>query len=81
MRIQKLDVRKDNTSCNFCDKGELSNNKYSPGLVYPYETVYSFIRDNGNGLSATICEGCLKELFLKTNLTDKLSDETQKQAN
>lgn len=63
MKVKKYSVRKDVTSCNFCNKGELSESKMS--LVYPYENVVVFGRENGNGLVASICEECLDELHKK----------------
>jgi hypothetical protein len=62
MLVQKENVRKQSTSCNFCNKGEL--NEYHNGLVYPYENVVVFKRE-GNGLSAAICEECFNELITK----------------
>lgn len=63
MVIIKESVRKDTTSCNFCQKGEL--NQYHNGLVYPYEHTITFSRGNGGGLCASICEECLDELYKK----------------
>lgn len=65
MRIEKQNVNKDMISCNFCQKGEL--NKLGQSLIYPYKNVIVFIRDNGNGLCACICENCLDELYAKGN--------------
>lgn len=69
MKVEKENVRRDATSCNFCQKGELNKNKN--GLVYPYENVVKFIRDNGNGLCACICEECLDELYKKAKIQFK----------
>lgn len=77
MIVQKLDVRKDTTSCNFCSKGQL--NIHRNGLIYPYEAVYQFKRE-GSGLCAVMCEECLNELFLKTGMSDSLSNEEQNKA-
>jgi hypothetical protein len=62
MIVQKKHVRKDNESCNFCNRGEL--NTLGFGLIYPYEYVYLIKRET-NGLTAAICEDCLKELTEK----------------
>ena len=62
MRIKKENVRKDNISCSFCDKGNL--NLIGFGLVYPYQEVITFMRSNGNGMKVSICDDCLKELML-----------------
>lgn len=59
MRIVKHNIHKANASCNFCNRGELNG---ADGLSYPYSEVYSFQRDNGDGLLAFACEDCLKEL-------------------
>jgi hypothetical protein len=64
MTVEEESVTKDNSSCNFCDKGELS--KYHTSLKYPYDIVFTFKRDNGNGLMATICQECLEELYIKS---------------
>ena len=61
MEIRKENVKRDTTSCNFCQKGEL--NKNQNGLVYPYENVVTFSRGKGGGLCACICEDCLDELY------------------
>lgn len=63
MKIEKENVKKDIASCNFCQRGEL--NKIGKSLVYPYENVISFVRSNGNGICACICEDCLDELYSK----------------
>lgn len=63
MLVEKKNVRKDNTSCNFCNRGKLNEGGY--GLIYPYEYVYTFKRE-GNGIQADICPDCLKELHVKT---------------
>jgi len=65
MIVKKESVRNDTVSCNFCQKGEL--NRSGNNLIYPYDTVYTFKRDTGNGLCATICKECLKELHDKAN--------------
>jgi len=75
MIVEKLNVIKDTSSCNFCSKGQLNINRN--GLLYPYENVYQFKRE-GSGLCASICKDCIEELFLKVKLTDEQSDETQK---
>lgn len=69
MDVIKENVRKESTSCNFCQKGEL--NRFGTGLVYPYENVVTFKRDNGSGLRATICEDCLDELYSKAKIEFK----------
>lgn len=61
MRVEIENVRKDCTSCNFCQKGEL--NGYHNNLIYPYENVFTFIMSTGSGLKASICEDCLNELY------------------
>lgn len=61
MEVKKENVRQDSASCNFCQKGEL--NKNHNGLIYPYENVITFKRGKGGGLSASICEDCLDELY------------------
>jgi len=66
MEIIKENVRRDTTSCNFCQKGEL--NKNQNGLVYPYENVVTFRRGKGGGLCACICEECLDELYKKAKI-------------
>lgn len=63
MIVRKVDIKKQSTSCNFCQRGELSTTGNS--LVYPYEKVYEFSRE-GSGLCAAICDKCLKELIEKT---------------
>lgn len=65
MLVQRENVRKQSTSCNFCNKGEL--NEYHNGLRYPYEDVVTFKRE-GNGLCAAICEECLNELIAKAKV-------------
>jgi len=50
MDVKKENVRKDTTSCDFCNRGELNNNHN--GLVYPYEEVITFKRE-GSGLLAS----------------------------
>lgn len=69
MDVVKQNVRKDSTSCNFCQKAEL--NRLGMGLVYPYETVVTFKRENGIGLCAAICEDCLDELHSKAKIEFK----------
>jgi hypothetical protein len=64
MDVKKENVRKDFTSCNFCNRGKL--NKNHNGLIYPYEYVITFCRE-GNGLKATICSKCLDELIAKAS--------------
>ena len=62
MEVSKHSVVNDNCSCNFCDRGRI--NLEGMGLVYPYDTVYSFKRE-GSGLLAFICNDCLSELRVK----------------
>lgn len=69
MDVLKQDVWRDNTSCNFCNKGKLSGSGMS--LIYPYEVVFKFIRDSGNGLCAAICKDCLNELYEKVSALEK----------
>lgn len=64
MIVEKINLRKESTSCNFCKKGEL--NTHQNGLIYPYEYVYRFKSGEGGGLLADICEECLAELKEKT---------------
>jgi len=64
MDVKKENVRKDTTSCDFCNRGELNNNHN--GLVYPYEEVITFKRE-GSGLLASICRKCLDELIKKAD--------------
>lgn len=66
MEINKENARRDMTSCNFCQKGEL--NKNHNGLIYPYENVVTFSRSKGGGLCASICEECLDELHKKAKI-------------
>jgi hypothetical protein len=66
MEVNKENVRRDTTSCNFCQKGEL--NKNHNGLIYPYENVVTFSRGKGGGLCASICEECLDELHKKAKI-------------
>ena len=68
MIVEKRSVIKDTSSCNFCDKGEINAN--GTGLIYPYESVYSFER-TGSGIRACICKDCLEELFVKVKLIDE----------
>lgn len=65
MLVQRENVRRQSTSCNFCNKGKL--NEYHNGLRYPYEDVVTFKRE-GNGLCAAICEECLNELIAKAKV-------------
>ena len=65
MDVRKQDLKKSSASCNFCKKGELTKN--GMGIVYPYETVYTF-RGETSGLVASICEECLEELYTKAML-------------
>ena len=65
MVVQKENVSKQSTSCNFCNKGKL--NEQHSGLRYPYENVVTFKREGG-GLCAAICEECLKELIVKAKV-------------
>lgn len=65
MKVIKKNVIKDTQSCNFCTKGELDEKNMR--LLYPYEDVYEFIRDTGNGLCACICKECAAELLNKIN--------------
>ena len=44
-------------SCNFCDKGKLSESGCD--LVYPYKTVYEI---EARGITVRLCKGCLKDL-------------------
>ncbi len=64
MEVKKQNVRKDSTSCNFCDKGELNSNHN--GLVFPYDEVITFKKE-GNGLLANICRKCIDELIKKAD--------------
>lgn len=64
LKIKKEIVSKDYTSCNFCDRGELSKSKM--GLVYPYEEVVTVCRESGRGMKMAICQECLSELVDKT---------------
>ena len=59
LEIKKELVNKDYTSCNFCNRGELS--KARVGLVYPYNEVITICREGG-GIKISICEECLNEL-------------------
>lgn len=68
MEVRKENVRRDLTSCNFCQKGELKSNRNQIGLVYPYENVVTFSRGKGDGLCACICEECLEELYRKAKI-------------
>lgn len=68
MIVRKLNVRKDNESCSFCHRGELTTNGYS--IKYPYETVFS-IASEKSGIRASICDDCLKELSAKTEELNK----------
>lgn len=65
MLVQKENVRKQLTSCNFCNKGKLNEGRN--GLLYPYENVVTFKRE-GNGLCTAICKDCLDELMLKAKI-------------
>lgn len=65
-------------SCNFCQRGEM--NFFRTGLIYPYKNVLVFKGSIGSGLSASICEECLEELYEKgksefENLNIPLEDE------
>ncbi len=66
MKIEVENIRKHGGNCNFCNRGELNVGGYGYGLIYPYDIVYTFMRDNGNGLKASICQDCINELFEKT---------------
>ena len=65
MNVKLKNVIKDNTSCNFCNKGEL--NDIGDNLIYPYKTIYVFQRGN-NSLEAAICDECFEELYIKVKL-------------
>ena len=64
-------------SCNFCDRGKLSQSGVS--LIYPYDTTFELRPDHG-GMIVTICEDCLKELInlLKYNVQPTLLSITKK---
>jgi len=66
MKIKKEQVQRDLVSCSFCDKGKLNTGGY--GLVYPYQEVITFVRSNGNGMKVHMCDDCLKELILFTQI-------------
>lgn len=69
MIVKKLNVKKDNESCSFCDKGVLSSGGMN--LLYPYDEIFQFNRDE-NGIMVNICTDCLLELGEKVCiLTDK----------
>lgn len=60
----RVEIKNSNRcSCNFCDKGELSNDRKH--LIYPYKEVITF-RSEGSGLQASICKECLSELIEKS---------------
>jgi hypothetical protein len=50
--------------CNFCNRSTLSSNKTQ--LKYPYDFVYTMTCTERSGTKVTICEDCIKELYLKT---------------
>ena len=62
MKIEKINVKENNISCEMCDKGTL--NASNTSFVYPYEYVYIVIGDSHHRI--TICKYCLKKIFNKT---------------
>ncbi len=73
MKIEREEVKKDGTSCNFCDRGKLKTNG-TIGLDYPYDKVTTIQRDKGNGIKVSICDDCMTELtktYLRNNLLER----------
>lgn len=64
MEVKKVNTRGMGGSYNFCQRGELNENRIN--LLYPYETVFCF-SGNRSGLPTNICEDCLKKLNEKVN--------------
>lgn len=59
MRVEKQTVKQSYAACNFCN-GNVNHATFQ--TTYNYDFVYTFIKDNGNGLQASICAKCLKDL-------------------
>jgi len=57
MKIEVSDLR--NGSCNFCKRGELTED--GVGLIYPYKKVTQISADK-YGVSVRFCDLCLKEV-------------------
>ena len=66
MEVQRINVRQEAGSCNFCSRGVLNQSR--TGLLYPYEEATIFKKD-GSGLCAIICDDCLNELIKKSTIT------------
>lgn len=76
MFVIKEIVTQSGSSCNFCQKGELKENRV--GLNFPYEEIIRFSRSKDDGISPAICRECLDELYekAKKEFAD-LKNETQ----
>lgn len=66
MKITKVYSNGRPKSCNFCDRGVLSESGVK--LIYPYDYVYLIENDsNISRLSVYICKDCLEKLKIETN--------------
>lgn len=61
MEIEIQNVKKTYSSCNFCTS-KLNNS--GNGLVYSYDEVIVFMRNEG-GVCVSMCKECLTELIEK----------------
>lgn len=60
LSIKHSTIKKEG-SCNFCNRGQLSESGDS--LVFPYTQVVKVTRREGSGIAVVICDNCLDELI------------------
>ena len=71
MKVTIKNVRKDNCSCHFCNKGKLSDRQKS--LVYPYESVFQ-IEGDERKMIVRLCADCLSNLIQLTGQGSPISN-------
>lgn len=57
MEIKKANLRDGGGSCNFCDRGKLS--EFGNNLDFPYDHVYVV---QGRSVEVRICEDCITQM-------------------
>jgi len=63
MNISRINAK--GNSCNFCDRGIISDNGIN--LTFPYDDV-TLIETKGNGVSIRMCDDCIRELNEKIKI-------------
>ena len=63
MKVEKKTIKKG--SCNFCDRGILSENEC--GLIYTYSHVYELESEQNGGVRVRMCDKCFNEFAKKAS--------------